>query len=70
MNLGSITSNFGQSGSNSSLSSLPPQIASQIASAAVSGFHDTIIVISGVSFIGLLLALFLKNARDGAKETG
>jgi EmrB/QacA subfamily drug resistance transporter len=66
---GSIASSFGQSGSNSSLSSLPSAIRSQLANAAVSGFHDTVVVLIAVSFFGLVLAMFIQNVSEEKSDS-
>lgn len=57
----SITNSLGQSSNSSSLSSFPSMIRSQLANAAVAGFHDTILLLVVVSLIGLFLALLLKD---------
>jgi EmrB/QacA subfamily drug resistance transporter len=58
---GNIGSNLGQSNSSASLSSLPSVIRSQLANAAVSGFHDTVIILILVSLVGFVLAMFVRD---------
>lgn len=66
--VGNIASSLGQSSSSSLFSSLPPAIRSQLADAAASGFHDTVILLTAVSLFGLILALFIKNSETRIED--
>lgn len=61
-NIGNLSSSLGQA-TSSSFSSLPPAIRSQLANAAVSGFHDTVILLTVVSLVGLVLAFFIRDNK-------
>ena len=63
INPSQISGGLGQSASSSFLASLPLSIRAELGNAAVSGFHDTIILMSVVSLIGLILAIFIKDRR-------
>lgn len=68
MSGGNVTNSLGQAVSGSSLSSIPPAIASQTATASANGFHDTVLLVVGISFVGLLLAVFLRDTSNTAEE--
>jgi EmrB/QacA subfamily drug resistance transporter len=44
---------------------LPPALRSRLAEAAVQGFHDTILALVALAFVGMLLALLLRSQRQG-----
>jgi EmrB/QacA subfamily drug resistance transporter len=51
----------GQGLSASGVAHLPPALRAQLAQAAVTGFHDTIWLLTAISALGLLAALLLRN---------
>jgi EmrB/QacA subfamily drug resistance transporter len=63
INPSQVPGGIGQSSSSAFLSSLPTSVRTQLANAAVSGFHDTIILMSIVSLVGLGLAILIRDHR-------
>ena len=47
-----------------SVSSLPAAVRETVGTAMIHGFHDTVLILVGLSVLGLALAFFLKDNRD------
>ena len=48
----------------SAISSLPAVVRDKVDMAIIHGFHDSILVLAGLSILGLALAIFLKDNRE------
>ncbi len=54
--------------SSSALSSLPAMLRDKVMDAAIHGFHDTVLILLGISLLGLVMAFFLKSKPEEPLE--
>jgi len=54
--------------SSSAISSLPTAVKDKVMDAAIHGLHDTVLILLGISLLGLILAFFLKNKQEEPLE--
>lgn len=52
--------------SNAAIDAIPPAIRHALAEAAVAGFHDTFLLLTAVSAVGLVLAVFVRQPKPAA----
>jgi len=55
--------------SSSVLSSLPAVVREKVMDAAIHGLHDTVLILLGISLLGLVMAFFLKDRSGEPLET-